>query len=109
MPQKILQINFRFSVTPDEYSSAVMEMADDFAAVDGLKWKVWIMNEKRKEAGGIYLFKDQSSLDALLNGPLAAAVTSHPALACGAGSPDPALFFVVGVPPGAAKDGLRRM
>jgi hypothetical protein len=80
MPQKILQINFRFSVTPDEYSSAVMEMANDFAAVDGLKWKVWIMNEKRKEAGGIYLFKDQSSLDALLNGPLAAAVTSHPAL-----------------------------
>ncbi|UCC80286.1 MAG: YdhR family protein [Candidatus Zixiibacteriota bacterium] len=81
MAEKILQINFRFSVTPDEYTSAVSEMAEDFAAVDGLRWKVWIMNESRKEAGGIYLFNDQPSLDAFLKGPLAAGVTSHPALA----------------------------
>ncbi len=81
MADKILQINFRFSVAPDDYTAAVKEMADDFAALDGLKWKVWIMNELRKEAGGIYLFKDQATLDAYLGGPLAAAVTSHPALA----------------------------
>ncbi|UCE67845.1 MAG: YdhR family protein [Candidatus Zixiibacteriota bacterium] len=80
MADKILQINFRYSVSPDEYTAAVTDMADDFAAVDGLKWKVWIMNEKRREAGGIYLFNNQASLDAFLEGPLAAAVTSHPAL-----------------------------
>ena len=80
MAQKILQINFRFSVTADEYTAAVSKMAEDFAKVDGLRWKVWIMNETRKEAGGIYLFDDQASLDAFLKGSLAAAVTSHPAL-----------------------------
>ena len=80
MAQKILQINFRFSVTAAEYTAAVTEMAKDFAKVDGLRWKIWIMNETRKEAGGIYLFDDQASLDAFLKGPLAAGVTSHPAL-----------------------------
>jgi len=81
MSKKILQINFRFKVKPAEYTAAVAEMARDFALLDGLDWKVWIMNEQRNEAGGIYLFKDQASLDAYLQGPLAAAVTSHPALA----------------------------
>ena len=80
MAEKILQINFKFSVTPDEYTAAVTGLAADFAKVDGLRWKVWIMNETRKEAGGVYLFNDQSSLDAFLKGPLAAGVTSHPAL-----------------------------
>jgi hypothetical protein len=81
MSQRILQINFRFNVTPAEYTAAVTELANDFAKLDGLGWKVWIMNEERKEAGGIYLFKDQASMNAFLNGPLAAGVTSHPALA----------------------------
>ena len=80
MAQKILQLNFRFSVTADQYTAAVSELAEDFAKVDGLRWKVWIMNESRKEAGGIYLFDDQSSLDSYMKGPLAAGVTSHPAL-----------------------------
>lgn len=81
MSKSILQINFRFNVTPTEYTAAVTELAKDFAKVDGLDWKVWIMNEERKEAGGIYLFKDQASMDAFLGGPLAAGVASHPALA----------------------------
>jgi hypothetical protein len=81
MAKQILQINFRFNVKPEEYTAAAAGMAEDFAGLNGLEWKVWIMNEERKEAGGIYLFKDQASLDAYLEGPLAAAVTSHPALA----------------------------
>lgn len=80
MAQKILQVNFRFGVAADEYTAAVSELAEDFAKVDGLRWKVWIMNETRKEAGGIYLFDGQPSLDTFLKGPLAAGVTSHPAL-----------------------------
>ena len=38
------------------------------------------MNEADSEAGGIYLFEDESSLKALLAGPLAAKVTNHPAI-----------------------------
>jgi hypothetical protein len=45
-----------------------------------LRWKIWLMNEKDSEAGGIYLFDDESSLKAYLAGPLAAQVSSHPAI-----------------------------
>jgi hypothetical protein len=39
-----------------------------------------MINEAEGEAGGIYMFEDEASLNALLVGPLAAQVTGHPAL-----------------------------
>lgn len=80
MSEKILQLNFRFNVTSAEYEQAVSPLAEKFAAVSGLRWKIWLMNEGESEAGGIYLFDDEASLEAFLDGPLAAAVSSHPAL-----------------------------
>lgn len=79
MSPRILQLNFKFSVTRSEYEEAVASMASDFAAVAGLRWKVWILNESESEAGGIYLFDDESSMKAFLAGPLAATVREHPA------------------------------
>jgi len=80
MSKKILQLNFKFNVSRAEYEQAVSPLASEFAAVVGLRWKVWLMNEAESEAGGIYLFDDESSLRAYLTGPLAAQVKSHPAL-----------------------------
>lgn len=80
MPGKILQLNFKFSVSRAEYEQAVAPLASEFAAVSGLRWKIWMINEAEREAGGIYLFEDEASAKALLEGPLAAKVTSHPAL-----------------------------
>ena len=80
MAKKILQLNFKFSVSRAEYEQAVSPLASEFAAVKGLVWKIWIMNEAESEAGGIYLFNDESSLKAYLDGPLATKVKSHPAI-----------------------------
>ncbi len=80
MSEKLLQLNFKFNVSMAEYEQAASSLADKFAAVSGLRWKIWIINEAEKEAGGIYLFNDEASVKALLEGPLAAQVTSHPAL-----------------------------
>jgi hypothetical protein len=80
MSRRLLQLNFKFSVTGDEYEEAVSPLASDFAALDGLIWKIWMINEEEGEAGGIYLFEDASSVQAYLEGPLAAGVISHPAL-----------------------------
>jgi hypothetical protein len=80
MSVKMLQLNFKFSVTGDEYTQAVTPLAEKFAEVPGLRWKIWIINEAESEAGGIYMFDDEKSLKAMLEGPLAAQVTSHPAL-----------------------------
>lgn len=80
MSGKILQINFKFNVPRADYEQAVSPMADDIAAVSGLRWKVWLMNEAESEAGGIMHFGDEASLQAYLEGPIVAAITSHPAL-----------------------------
>lgn len=80
MAAKLLQINFKFNITKDEYEAAIKSMAGEFAKVDGLRWKVWIWNTAENEAGGIYLFKDEAALDAYLKGALAAQLRSNPAL-----------------------------
>ncbi len=80
MPSRIMQLNFKFSVSGSEYEQAVSSLANDFANVPGLRWKIWMINEAEREAGGIYLFEDEASVKAFLEGPLAAKVTSHPAL-----------------------------
>jgi hypothetical protein len=60
--------------------NTVAPLAQQFAEVPGCVWKVWLMNEKDSEAGGIYLFADETSVDAFKGGPLVAAVLGHPAL-----------------------------
>ena len=80
MSVKLLQLNFRFNVSGAEYEQAVFPLASEFAALPGLRWKIWMINEAEQEAGGIYLFDDEASVKAYLEGPLVAQVTSHPAL-----------------------------
>ncbi len=80
MSGKILQINFKYNVSGAEYQQAVAPLAGDVAAVAGLHWKIWILNEAESEAGGIFLFDDEASVQAFLEGPVAAQVTTHPAL-----------------------------
>jgi hypothetical protein len=68
----ILQINFNLDMPVTEYQKLVDSVAPAFLEVSGLKWKIWLLNPAAQEAGGIYLFDSQASLDAYLNGPLVA-------------------------------------
>lgn len=68
----ILQINFNLNVPVAEHRKMVDSIAGAFLNVPGLKWKIWLQNPSAQEAGGIYLFDSQASLDAYLNGPLVA-------------------------------------
>jgi hypothetical protein len=80
MAAKILQVNFKLNVSTAEYGQLCQSVAQAFADVPGLRWKVWILNEQEKEAGGIYLFESEEALNNYLAGPLAAQVKSIPAL-----------------------------
>jgi putative monooxygenase ydhR len=80
MAGKILQVNFKFNVPRVDYEQAANSLAPQFAQVPGLLWKVWTINEAESEAGGVYYFEDEPSLQTYLAGPLAAAVNDHPAL-----------------------------
>jgi Putative mono-oxygenase ydhR len=80
MAQQILQVNFKFNVPREQYENTVSPMAQGFAEVPGCVWKVWLMNEQESEAGGIYLFADQASVETFKGSPLVASVLNHPAL-----------------------------
>ena len=68
----ILQINFNLSVPVAEYQEMTNSIAHAFVDVPGLRWKIWVLNPASQEAGGIYLFDSQVSLDAYVNGPMVA-------------------------------------
>ena len=68
----ILQINFNLNVPVAEYQKIADSVAHAFLDVRGLRWKIWLLNPAAQEAGGVYLFDSQESLEAYLNGPLVA-------------------------------------
>ena len=76
---KILQIHFQYDITADEYRGAATSLADTFAQVDGLRWKIWTINEEAGEAGGIFLFDDESSRQGYLDGLYAEVIGGNPA------------------------------
>ena len=76
----ILQINFKLQVSPTEYQKICQSVAGAIADVPGLLWKVWLLNEKEREGGGIYLFQDEQSLTAYLSSPVIAQIKSLPQL-----------------------------
>jgi len=80
MSGRILQINFKFSISPDELAEGFAPTAGPIAEVAGLRWKIWSLNEAASEFAGIYLFDDSESAQAFLEGPIIAEVSKHPAL-----------------------------
>jgi len=80
MPVRVLQINLKFNAPSEELKKGFAKIVNDIAAVPGLRWKIWIMNEDTQEAGGLYLFDDQDAVTAYLEGPLIAALKANPAI-----------------------------
>jgi hypothetical protein len=80
MSGTILQINFKFSITPEKLAEDFTPIAKPIAEVPGLRWKIWSLNAAESEFGGIYLFDDAESVQAYLKGPIIAEVSKHPAL-----------------------------
>jgi len=80
MAEQILQVNFGLNVAAAEYRDIADSVAESFARVPGLRWKVWFLNEEQRAAGGIYLFESQPALNRFLTSELATIVATHPAL-----------------------------
>ena len=76
----LLQINYKFSVSRAEFESGFDAIASQIAQVPGLRWKIWLLNEAESRGGGIYLFDDEESARAYLEGPIVAAMKSLPVL-----------------------------
>lgn len=80
MAHQILQVNFKFNVSRAQFEDTAASVAQAFAEVPGCLWKVWLVNEAESEAGGIYVFADEASVENYKSSPLIASVLSNPAL-----------------------------
>jgi len=76
----ILQINFNLDAPAAEYQKVADSVAHAFLDVPGLRWKIWLLNPAAQEAGGIYLFDSQASLDVYRGGPLVVQMRGLPFL-----------------------------
>lgn len=78
MSQQVLQINLNFSITREELETAWLEAAQPIANTPGLLWKVWLVNEEKSEAGGIYLFENAEAVQAYISSPIVDALKGSP-------------------------------
>ncbi len=63
----LLQVDFPFTGPfGDDMTSAMKDLAESIAQEPGFIWKVWTENPETQEAGGIYLFEDETSARAYL-------------------------------------------
>lgn len=54
-------------------------VAPEFSEIPGCSWKIWLINEDQKEAGGVYLFVSAAELEQYLKSDLFASVVNNPA------------------------------
>ena len=80
MGVQIVQINYKLEGSREKYVEANLSYAQPIADVPGLRWKVWTLNAARSEAGGVYLFDDQASMQAFLDGEIVSESKGDPSV-----------------------------
>ena len=60
---KLLQVNYRRERGQEDVGQAehLLAAAERISGLPGLQWKVWIYDDSRKAAGGIYLFDTEQN------------------------------------------------
>jgi hypothetical protein len=76
----VLHLRFKLRVPPHVLLSHSREAATIIASVEGLIWKIWVMQEEEFEMGGMYLFANRETAEAYLDHPIVQAVRSNPAV-----------------------------
>ena len=76
----VLHLRFKLRVPPDVLLAQSREAATIIASVEGLIWKIWVLQKEEFEMGGIYLFANREAAEAYLNHPVIQAVRSNPAV-----------------------------
>jgi len=79
MTKKVFTTKFNYSMPAEELKKIMPAVAPKFSEIPGCIWKIWLINEDRKEAGGVYLFESATELEQFLNSNLFASVANNPA------------------------------
>jgi hypothetical protein len=78
--KKVFTVKYNYSMPTEEFKKITSSVALKFSEVPGLSWKIWLINEDRKEAGGIYLFESAPELERFLNSTLFTALRNNTAI-----------------------------
>jgi hypothetical protein len=81
MSKAILQINYQFTSLAELTKVNTPGVAEFIAAAPGLIWKIWLLNEADREAGGIYLFESREAAEAFANSDAIRSFAAHPVIA----------------------------
>ena len=76
----VLHMRLKLRVPPNVFLVNSREAATVIASVEGLIWKIWILQQEELEMGGMYLFANRETAEAYLNDPVVQAVRSNPAV-----------------------------
>ena len=79
MTKKVFTTTFNYSMPTEELKKIMPAVAPKFSEIPGCNWKIWLINEDHKEAGGVYLFESATELEQFLNSNLFASVANNPA------------------------------
>ena len=79
-PYTVLHLRFKLRVPPDVFLAHSREAATIIASLEGLIWKIWVLQSEESEIGGIHLFANREAAEAYLNHPVIQAVRSNPAV-----------------------------
>src|SRR5438552_4177796 len=78
MSQKVLQVNFNFSISAEDLARAFTSVAPTVAETPGLRWKLFLINTAASECAGHVLFDDEASAQGYLAGPIIGGVKTNP-------------------------------
>ena len=76
----VLHLRFKLRVPPDIFLAHSREAASIVASVEGLIWKIWILQREEFEIGGVYLFANRETAEAYLDHSVIQAVRNHSAV-----------------------------
>ena len=76
----VLNLRFKLQVPADVLLANSRKAASAIASVDGLIWKIWLVQEQGDAIGGVYLFASRKAAVAYLNHPMIQALYSNPAV-----------------------------
>ena len=78
MAKKVLTTKFNYGMPTEELKRIMPAVAPKFSKIPGCCWKIWLINEDQKEAGGVYQFESDTELEQFLNSNLFASVANNP-------------------------------
>jgi hypothetical protein len=79
MTKKVFTTKFSYSIPTEELKNIMPAVAPKFSEIPGCCWKIWLINEDLREAGGVYLFESAEELEQFVNSSLFASVAKNPA------------------------------